>query len=102
MNLTFTNDSNFDALEFAKTIQDVLANETFECQIIQVSGEKHGDELELNLTINLESKKLHINNRFHSVSSYSSTQKIWRDRNDEQFSCASSFWRYVASNAKEI
>jgi hypothetical protein len=101
MNLTFTNESDFDALAFASTIQDILANETFECQISQVNEEHYSDYFELDLVIVLESKKLRVANCFHAVHN-SSMKTIWRDKNDEQFSCASTFWRYVASNAKEI
>lgn len=96
MNLTFTNESNFNALEFADKIQDILANELFECKISQVT-EGFVDFFELDLTITLEDKKLRINNIFREANFHR-----WTDKNDDEFSCASSFWRYVASNAKEI
>ena len=100
MIITFTNESSFDALALANTIQDILANEEFECKITQVAEESYSDYFELDLTITLESKRLHINNCFRS-SGHSSTRKTWLDKNNEQFSCASTFWRYIANNAKE-
>lgn len=99
MTLSFTHKSNFDALAFAHSIQDILANEDFECKITELPD---GECFELDLTIQLENKKLYIIDSFYSNSGPSSTRKSWLNKNDEQFSCAASFWRYVASNAKEI
>lgn len=97
MNLTFTNESDFDTLALANTIQDILSDEAFECKISQAGN----DSFALDLVITLENKKLRVNNNFRS-GGCASTRKVWLDENSEQFSCASSFWRYVSANAKEI
>jgi hypothetical protein len=101
MTINFTNESDFDTLAFANSIQDILSNEDFQCKITELTSGEYTGYLELDLTITLENKTLHINNCFRSSQTYS-TRKVWADKNDEQFSCASTFWRYVASNAKEI
>ena len=100
MKLSFTNESNFDTLKLASFIQDVLTNEDFECNI-EESTSVQDQSVHLELTLTLENKKLYLNESF-KLSGGSSTRQTWDDQNGETFSCAKTFWRYIAANANLI
>lgn len=97
MKLSFTNESNFDTLKLASFIQDVLINEDFECNIAECAD--YCSHLEMRLT--LENKKLYLSEIF-KLNGGNSTRQTWHDQNGESFSCAKTFWRYIAANANPI
>ena len=100
MKITFTHESNFDALKLATFIQDALANEDFECEVTELSKTVK-QEFNLKLQIRLENRTLGLNRDF-SLSGGHSTRAAWEDEKGEDFSCATRFWRYIDNNAKLI
>jgi len=97
MKLSFTNESNFDALKLASFIEDVLMNEDFECNIVEFADYY----LHLELTLTLENRKFYLTESF-KLNGGNSTRQTWDDQNGETFSCAKTFWRYIAANANPI
>ena len=100
MKITFNHESNFDALKLATFVQDALANEEFECEVTELFKEIK-KEFNLKLQIRLENRTLGLNKDF-SLSGGHSTRAVWEDENGEYFSCATSFWRYIANSTKII